>query len=282
MPKVSIKELRTRCQKSKNMGDILESSYICFVRKLSIYFTWIILRTPLSANHITFLGLISAFIGSLLLVSKYSVFLLLGTLLLQLFFLLDLCDGEISRFRKSSSLGGAYFDSLVHNYSNLLPIFLLAIGVYIIINNVWVIILGFIGSYNMVSFLIRQHTLMKAIKFKPEIIKNLQFKSLLDFNHCEKIEKKRLNLPSNKVSNLIFHSNLLGLAGFIPLHMFNLITLVVFCDCILSWWKANKVTFEITDYHFRLGFLIFYAVFNILRHIRSGIRYFQHLKSTRI
>lgn len=282
MSKVSIKELRTRCQKSKNMGDI-DSSYIRFARKLSIYFTWIILRTPLSNNHITLLSLISAFIGSLLLVSKHSVFLLLGTLLLQLYFLLDLCDGEISRFRKSSSLGGAYFDLLVHYYSGPLSIFLLAIGVYLIINNLWVIILGFIGSYITISFLIRQAILLNIMKSKPEIIKNLQFKSLLDFNPYKKIEKQRLNLCSNKVSNFIFHSNLLWLRNIIAYpNKLNLITLVVFCDCILSWWKANKVTIEVTDYYFRLGFLIIYAVFNILFHIRSGIRYFQHLKSTRI
>jgi phosphatidylglycerophosphate synthase len=85
-----------------------------YMRRLSPYATRGLLQTPLTANTLTALmipvGLLAAFFLTLpgLLPAAGAV------LLVQLQLLLDCCDGEVARWRRTFSPAGTYIDQLAH------------------------------------------------------------------------------------------------------------------------------------------------------------------------
>ncbi len=83
------------------------------IRHLSRPVTLLLLRTPLTANQVTFLsmlfGLASAYYFS---IGEYGAGIL-GSVYLFFNYLLDHCDGEIARARNQSSRFGHEFDTFV-------------------------------------------------------------------------------------------------------------------------------------------------------------------------
>lgn len=112
----SINDLRAICQTPESSQH--DSWYGKFIgRRFSIYFTKLFLYTPLNGNHITLLWcFIELIAASLFLTSNYFNSIV-AAVLLHLAFILDGTDGEVSRFRKTSSLKGEYLDRLCHNVS---------------------------------------------------------------------------------------------------------------------------------------------------------------------
>jgi len=110
----SIKELRKICQRGRVVKGRSEQHWInLFYRRFSIYFTWLFLHTPLSANQITALNFFLALIGGFLISLGNYWLALVAVLILYLINVLDHVDGEVSRYRKSSSRKGGEFDGLV-------------------------------------------------------------------------------------------------------------------------------------------------------------------------
>jgi phosphatidylglycerophosphate synthase len=105
----SIEELRRVCQ--PRVEPTLTSR---LVRRVSIYLTWALVRTPLTANQVTVLFLVSGLTGALLLGSGGYRWTVLGVVLLQLSVLLDYSDGEVARYRKATSALGSFLDIHFH------------------------------------------------------------------------------------------------------------------------------------------------------------------------
>jgi phosphatidylglycerophosphate synthase len=85
-----------------------------FMRRLSPYFTSLLLRTPLSPNAVTAL-MIPAGLGAALAVSFPGLGPAIAAVALaQLQLLLDCSDGEVARWRRSYSPKGIYLDQLAH------------------------------------------------------------------------------------------------------------------------------------------------------------------------
>ncbi len=83
------------------------------IRHVSARVTPWLVRTPLSANHITTLSLISGLAGcGLLLFGTYST-ALAGAALFALGYVFDNCDGEVARLKKQSSEFGDKYDTFV-------------------------------------------------------------------------------------------------------------------------------------------------------------------------
>jgi phosphatidylserine synthase len=112
----SINDLRAVCQTPESSQN--DSWYgKLFGRRISIYFTKLFLYTPLSGNGITLLWCTIDLIAAYLLLFPNYWNAILASLLLQLAYVLDGTDGEVSRYRKTSSLKGEYLDRLCHNIS---------------------------------------------------------------------------------------------------------------------------------------------------------------------
>lgn len=108
-----IAELRTITQTTKTKSD-RRWSYLVF-RRLSIYITWCLLHTKITANQVTVLSLFTALagLGVLGLGPRWAV--AVGLALLMTYHLLDRVDGEVARYRGVTSIHGIYLDNVGHH-----------------------------------------------------------------------------------------------------------------------------------------------------------------------
>ena len=85
-----------------------------YMRRLSPYVTRLLLRTPISANGVTWLMILCgvAAAGVLALPGLWPA--VGAVLLIQLQLLLDCCDGEVARWRAQKSPLGVYLDRIGH------------------------------------------------------------------------------------------------------------------------------------------------------------------------
>ena len=94
-----------------------------YLRDLSPYLTWLLLKTRISANGVTGLMILVGWstAGALLIPGIWGA--LLALVLGQLQMLIDCCDGEVARWRQTSSPAGVFLDKVGH-YSTeaLIPI----------------------------------------------------------------------------------------------------------------------------------------------------------------
>jgi phosphatidylglycerophosphate synthase len=129
--RISVAELREVGQPPSVMGRRNSEHWAgsLYLRRLSIYVTWLLMPTPITPNGVTWL-MLSSGVGSaavLLWPSWWAV--LICALGLQLQILLDCSDGELARARQSTSSVGVYLDRIGHYLTEaLLPI---GIGIHV-------------------------------------------------------------------------------------------------------------------------------------------------------
>jgi len=94
-----------------------------YLRKLSPYLTRLLLKTPITANGVTYLMIATGVsISAALLIPGYTG-ILLALLLSQLQMLWDCCDGEIARWRNTQSPKGVFLDRVGHYLTeSLIPV----------------------------------------------------------------------------------------------------------------------------------------------------------------
>ncbi|MEN9293057.1 MAG: hypothetical protein RL288_853 [Actinomycetota bacterium] len=94
-----------------------------YLRRISPYLTRLLLKTPITANGVTYLMIFTGVsISAALLIPGYTG-ILLALFLSQLQMLWDCCDGEIARWRQSQSPKGVFLDRLGHYLTeSLIPI----------------------------------------------------------------------------------------------------------------------------------------------------------------
>lgn len=85
-----------------------------YLRKLSPYLTRILLKTPITANGVTYLMILTGISTGLALLIPGATGLFLALFLSQLQMLWDCCDGEIARWREMQSPKGVFLDRLGH------------------------------------------------------------------------------------------------------------------------------------------------------------------------
>lgn len=94
-----------------------------YQRRISPYLTRVFLRTPITANGVTWLMiLVGASIGPSLLIPGWQG-IAVALLLSHLQMLIDCCDGEVARWRETKSPMGIFLDKLGHYLAEgLIPI----------------------------------------------------------------------------------------------------------------------------------------------------------------
>lgn len=99
-------------------------------RRISLFFTRLLLKTRLSASHVTgFVTLIGIFSGIFVASGRYPG-VLIGGLLFNLASILDGCDGEMARFKLSSSKTGEWLDTISDNLTYLAFFLGVAVGAH--------------------------------------------------------------------------------------------------------------------------------------------------------
>lgn len=105
----SMQALKETCQKSET--EPIDSRA---VRRISIYLTWFLLHTPITANKVTILFLAVGVLGSFFLAIGSYWYAIVGALCLGMHLVLDHVDGEVARYRKSSSWFGVFLEVSCH------------------------------------------------------------------------------------------------------------------------------------------------------------------------
>ena len=129
-----VKELKLMC-KSISKDPLIAVIY----RRISIYLTWLILHTRITANQVTALEVIVSSGGSLFFLFEDPLFWVLGFLVLQLSIILDCTDGEVARYRKTfthraEQYGHIIKDIFLHTFVTL--------GLFFMFNHIIICVLG--------------------------------------------------------------------------------------------------------------------------------------------
>jgi phosphatidylglycerophosphate synthase len=116
LPAPSIAELRSVTQPQSLLARAGAEHWAgrLYMRRLSPYVTRVLLGTPLSANAVTALMIPTGLLAALALTFSGLLPALVALALVQVQLLLDCCDGEMARWRRTFSPAGVYLDQLAH------------------------------------------------------------------------------------------------------------------------------------------------------------------------
>lgn len=142
------------------------------LRKISPYFDWFFLRIGLGGNQITFLSVLPIIIGSSLFLFSNPFYWILGWAVMQLYAILDCCDGEVARFKNEMSKFGATMDEFLHPVLNGVVLAFATFGLFLIYGNLYVFIFGIsaiiftlVNRILKMSFEIKKNITAGGIKF---------------------------------------------------------------------------------------------------------------------
>jgi phosphatidylglycerophosphate synthase len=131
VPGISIAELRAIVQPPAVMGRRNSEHWAgaLYLRRMSIYLTRALVPTGISANGVTWLMTAVGIAGAAVLAWPAWEATLICALLMQVQILLDCSDGEIARYRRTTSPAGVYLDRIGHYLTEaLLPI---GVGIHV-------------------------------------------------------------------------------------------------------------------------------------------------------
>lgn len=126
----TIAELRAKAQPDEVLARANAEHWSgrLYLRHFSIYLTRLLVPTGISANGVTWLMALIGVAGAAVLIAGNWWALLACALLMQLQVLVDCSDGEVARWRGTSSAQGIYIDRIGHYLTEgLLPI---GFGIY--------------------------------------------------------------------------------------------------------------------------------------------------------
>lgn len=112
----TLDELRAITQPASTMNRRNAEHWMArwFLRDVSLRVTRLLIRTPVTANQLTGLMIVVGLGASVLLGARGLLTAVLGVVAIWVYFLLDLCDGEVARWRRQTSITGVYLDRLGH------------------------------------------------------------------------------------------------------------------------------------------------------------------------
>lgn len=121
----SLAELRSRAQPddvlARRNAEHWAGKY--YLRHLSIHVTRLLIPTGISANGVTWIMVFAGVVGAGVLIIPSPWALLGCAMLMQVQVLVDCSDGEVARWRGTSSAVGIYIDRLGHYFTEaLLPV----------------------------------------------------------------------------------------------------------------------------------------------------------------
>ena len=114
----TIAELRARVQKDRHreIGNWLARKV---ARPTAVYGCWLAVRIGLTAHQVTMIALLCSLMAAAAIGTGDRLLFIIGVFLAQLGYWLDHVDGQVARWRGTSSLDGVYLDYLMHHAANL-------------------------------------------------------------------------------------------------------------------------------------------------------------------
>lgn len=146
----TLKQITDSMPKNKSS---VSSFWVKFVaRPLSYLFTFLLVNIKCSANFVSVLSAVIVLAGCVMLSINNFVVMLIGVVLINMWIVLDCCDGNIARVTKKSSYMGEFVDAASGYVICAFSCLALGIAAYncstILFgaNCIWLIVIGAIGS----------------------------------------------------------------------------------------------------------------------------------------
>ena len=148
MSRESFKEFKRIIQGSKlEKGRTKKDWWHSIFRFFSRYITWVLVKTPITANFITITGLLIGLTGLLFISVGNKLFIIIGFILLYIYYISDEVDGEVARYKKQTSLRGIYYDEIAHLFFQGWFFFSFTYSIYRINSEFLYIIFGVISTF---------------------------------------------------------------------------------------------------------------------------------------
>jgi len=160
----STERMESPVHKIPHRKNIFESLYGAISKVISIH----IVKTSLTPNQITVISGIFGIIGAILLMFPSRVSLILASISIQLFCILDGVDGDIARMKNMQSLFGKWLDRSFDKLNDFLLIIGFSVGLYLRTNDTYALYLG-ITLMGLVFFI--QNSMLANKIFFDDIIR---------------------------------------------------------------------------------------------------------------
>jgi len=244
----------------RNSPPIHDNSYYrrFVIRPLAKQIAPILNRWGLTGNGVCWVKLIVGMIGAVLLVSTSATIAFIGMLLLQVNFLLDAADGEVSRLRgEAGMLSGEYLDKLTDHLPKTAMYFFWGLGTARLTGDLLPIYYGaFFAAWNIYPRFCAVETLLERLDKAPSIYDSGKFHRAVAHSFSINEERGKTDL----VLTMFVHPAM------------NLLTLFFLIEIFKPVIVLGSITFDT-----RFVFLIAYTIVGLWNFIRKGRRFFKLL-----
>ena len=127
-----------------------ESIITIIYRPLVEWMTSILIKTKITPNQITTLGILISLIGGFFFALGRWEYLIVGVVLTQFVLISDMLDGKIARYKKLGTEFGEWYDGIANNIFKYFLFLGATIGVYRMSEEPLILIIGMVAIFNMI------------------------------------------------------------------------------------------------------------------------------------
>jgi phosphatidylglycerophosphate synthase len=143
----TLSEVRRRCRRH-NHEDNKKTMF--FSSRVSVYITYLVARTSITADQVTYMFMVAGILAAGAMYMPLSWAPLLSFLLYRIHVVLDVVDGEVARFRGTSSSRGAYLDFMTHYFVYAVMAFGCGVNAFLMGGGASDLIMGFAAALGLV------------------------------------------------------------------------------------------------------------------------------------
>ncbi len=182
--RVTVCELRALCQATSPAPERQTFTGWRLIRPVSIFFTRLLILTPITPNQITVISVFVFFSGLSLFIFQIRLVDFLGVFLVYFSSVLDACDGEVARFRRVqfperpvSHVGALYVEPVSHDVQYGLMFLPLGYAGFLASGSIWPLAFGVVaGTFKLLARLLehRYWLMTRGMALSPEEIAQLR------------------------------------------------------------------------------------------------------------
>lgn len=245
--KLTLNKIRLSYARVKRDQDREDLWIYYVIRKISFYPTWLFLKIGISANQATFFSIIVGTIGcSFLAFGNYAT-RIMGALLVNFWIILDCVDGNIARYKETSSDYGEFIDALGGYLLNAILFLSVGIGAFrnpessfkfanrIFAGNLDKTILVILGAWGSLAVIFSRLIFHKFMNIFSQA-KNAETKSEIEFSK-----------GSQRVVFLIAH-NIVSFSGFLLPILFMAVIFRLLAMFVFLYALMNTIILIVTTY----------------------------------